>query len=302
MLVMIAIIVSSIVTYSYVATQSTAVVIGRNIRDHAKAHHIAESGLDLALAAIRDNTSWRTQRPDGTWISNLAIAGGTCTIVGRDGIDANGDGVISTPSEGDGSLSDDASDPLTVVVTGRAGSCSDVIRAVIVPAPDFGEPLKHGFESIVATEQYSIPLIQVATRITISQPGNLTSISVYADSANPSRRIRMGLYSDDDGEPNIRLAQTGAKNVGPGSAHWVTAEIIGDPVPVAAGTYWLAFGMEDFDMHVYADVDGGDSRLLIWDPINLGLTSTWFYNLADFPWAFKAYVTCRTSDYSVDLR
>jgi len=112
----------------------------------------------------------------------------------------------------------------------------------------------------------------------------------------------MGLYSDAGGEPDIRVAQTKAQSVGPGGPHWLTVDILGDPVPLAAGTYWLAFGMEDFDMHVYADTDGGDSRLLIWDPINLGLTATWFYNLADFSYAFKAYVTCTTSDYTVDVR
>jgi hypothetical protein len=61
--------------------------------------------------------------------------------VGQDGVDADGDGVISVPAEGDGDLTDDNSDLLTLSVTGQVNGTTHVVRAVIEPVPALGDLL-----------------------------------------------------------------------------------------------------------------------------------------------------------------
>src|SRR5688572_1171999 len=80
MLVMIAVIVSATVAYSFLATQSTSIGIAHNIRSSGKARCVADTGMEVALKAIRGNANWRTQRPNGTWITDESLAGGTVTI------------------------------------------------------------------------------------------------------------------------------------------------------------------------------------------------------------------------------
>ncbi len=129
MLAMIAIIVAGTVAYSYVGSQNTAIALAGNIKNHGQARYLAETGLDIALAAIRTNSTWRTQRPNGAWITDQAFGAGTYTIVGQDGVDTNGDGVV----DGDGSLSDDPTDLLTLTITGKVSGSSHILRAVVTP-------------------------------------------------------------------------------------------------------------------------------------------------------------------------
>ena len=133
LLAMIATIVSSIVAYTYLASQETSIALARNLRNHAQARFIAESGLDLAIALVKSNGNWRTAYTHGTWVSNASLLGGTIAIKGEDGQDSNGDGVISNPAEGDGNLADDASDLLTLTVTATASGATAVSRAVLTP-------------------------------------------------------------------------------------------------------------------------------------------------------------------------
>lgn len=123
-----------VLALTFIASQSTTVGIARNLRNHAKARHVAESGMELAIAYVRATASWRTDRTDGAWVTNEPFSSGTFTITGQDGEDTNGDGVITNPGEGDGDLADDSSDKLTLTVIGSDGVARHVIRAVLTPS------------------------------------------------------------------------------------------------------------------------------------------------------------------------
>lgn len=137
LLVMIAVFISAVVAYGYLAEQGTAVTVARNARDHAQARAVAESCLEIALAYVRTTPGWRGQVSDETpWTSHAELAGGTCSVRGEDGQDLDGDHVISVPAEGDGDLSssnggDD--DVFTLTITGQFRDTKHMIRAVVVP-------------------------------------------------------------------------------------------------------------------------------------------------------------------------
>jgi len=131
LLALIALTVATVIAYSYLSAQSTSVGIARNVSHHAKARYIAETGLELAIAYVKSGADWRADKVNGTWASSQAFAGGTYTIVGEDGEDLDGNGSITQPTEGDGDLTDDTSDPLTLTVTGSANDRTHVARATI---------------------------------------------------------------------------------------------------------------------------------------------------------------------------
>ncbi len=133
MLVLIAVAISATLALSFVSAQSTSIGIARSITDHSEARYVAESGLELAIAYIRANADWRTEQSNGTWVTDESFGGGTFTIVGDDGQDTDGDGVITIPTEGDSDLADDVADPLTLKVIGTVNSVTHVVHAVLTP-------------------------------------------------------------------------------------------------------------------------------------------------------------------------
>ena len=141
LLALMAVAIAATLAASFIGAQSTTIGITRNVQDHAKARHVAESGLELAIAHIRSNSTWRTDHPNGTWVTDESFGPGTFTIVGVDGVDTDDDGVISVPTEGDGDLTDDDSDQATLSVTGKVGGVTHVVRAVIKPIPGAGNLL-----------------------------------------------------------------------------------------------------------------------------------------------------------------
>jgi len=135
LLALLAVTVATMVAYSFVSAQSTTISISRNVTDQLQARYIAESGLRLAIAYIDREPDWRDDQSNGTWVSDYSIAGGTFTVVGEDGEDTDGDGVISQMAEGDGDLADDAEDLLTLTATGKFGATSHIARVVVRPEP-----------------------------------------------------------------------------------------------------------------------------------------------------------------------
>lgn len=145
LLALIALTVATVIAYSYLSAQSTSVGIARNVGNHAKARYIAETGLELAIDYVTSGADWRTDKTNGTWASNQPFAGGTYTIVGEDGEDLDGDGSITQPTEGDGDLTDDISDPLTITVTGSANNTTHIARATLY-ITDYRLLINGGFE------------------------------------------------------------------------------------------------------------------------------------------------------------
>ncbi len=135
LLVMISVAVASVLSLGFLTAQTTTLGISRNITHSAQARAIAESALELALHYVRDDptAAWRTDRPHGVWVADQPLAGGTYTITAIDGADTNGDGTISAPSEGDGDLTDDGDDPLTLTATATYGGVTYTVTAVVTP-------------------------------------------------------------------------------------------------------------------------------------------------------------------------
>jgi hypothetical protein len=132
---------------------------------------VAETGLELTLAYIRNNNDWRSAMSDGTWVSNHAFGAGAFTIVAEDGRDIDGDGVITNPSESDGDLTDGGADPLTLTVTGKVKGRTHVIRAVLTPIPAGGATM------IVYGEQNeTVPRCRTWTGSEWTDPSDLNDI------------------------------------------------------------------------------------------------------------------------------
>lgn len=128
--VLVAVLMAATLASTFLGGQSTSIGIARNVDNQARARFVAESGLELAIAHVRSNSSWRTDQSHGTWVTDEAFGQGTFTIVGEDGLDSDGDGIID---DGDKNLADDDSDPLTLTVTGKYGGASHSVRAVVTP-------------------------------------------------------------------------------------------------------------------------------------------------------------------------
>lgn len=134
LLVLFAVTVSAALALSFLSSQSTTLGIARNLQDHSRARYVAESGLALTLAYVRANGDWRTVQSHGTWVTDEAFGAGTFTVVGEDGVDTDGDGVV----DGDGDLSDDTGDSATITVTGTVGGATHTVKAQIVPIAGSG--------------------------------------------------------------------------------------------------------------------------------------------------------------------
>lgn len=139
LLVVISLAVATVLALTFLASQSTTIGITRNLDRHARARQIAESGLALAMHEVRSNESWRDDHAHGTWVANQPYAGGMFTIIGHDGVDEDGDGVLSLAfGETDGDLADDPDDPATLTVVGEFDGVVHRVRATVWPAGDGG--------------------------------------------------------------------------------------------------------------------------------------------------------------------
>ena len=105
------------------------VQVAGNIKDRGQARMIAESGMQMTMAAISGDPNWRTSRTPGTWVNAAAFGGGNLTITVQAGQDTNGDGIV----EGSGSFMGNPSQPLTVTGSARFGRAVQTARAVIQP-------------------------------------------------------------------------------------------------------------------------------------------------------------------------
>lgn len=134
-LVMLCVAVAFITAMSFLTAQATTGRIAQNIDQQAVARGIGETALQLAVEEIRAGGDWRTRLPHGTWVTeqpfvngDASISGGNFTITVEDGFyDPQTDTVV-----GDGSLSDDPLDPVTVTAVGRYLGVTHTVRARVV--------------------------------------------------------------------------------------------------------------------------------------------------------------------------
>ena len=72
------------------------------------------------------------------WVAGHGFGEGMFTVTAEDGEDLDGNGTIEVPAEGDGDLSDDASETFTLTVTGSVAGTTQTARAVVTPVPVSG--------------------------------------------------------------------------------------------------------------------------------------------------------------------
>ncbi len=175
LLALFAVAISATLALSFLSAQSTSLGIARNIQNHSPARYIAESGLALAIAYVRADADWRTDQSHGTWVTDEPFGAGTFTIVGEDGEDIDGDGVV----DGDGDLADDATDLVTVTVTGMVNGASHIVRAVLTPIP--GDDLVGHWALDETTGQVASDSSGTGNDGTVTNTGNPGWESAYID-------------------------------------------------------------------------------------------------------------------------
>ncbi|MCC7192951.1 MAG: hypothetical protein IT444_09245 [Phycisphaeraceae bacterium] len=131
LMVLMAVGVATILAMGFLASQSTAMGVGRNLEYQDRARDIAETGLQLAIAKVKADSSWRSNLPNGIWTQNTSYAGGQFTVRGDDGAY----NYTTNEVEGDGNLNDDPTDSCTITSVGKYGGVSHTVRALITTTP-----------------------------------------------------------------------------------------------------------------------------------------------------------------------
>lgn len=267
--VLVVVIIAATLATNFLSAQSTSIGIARNIQNRARARFVAESGLAFTIAYVQQDNNWRTNRTQGTWVTAEPFGDGTFTVVVADGEDTDGDGVISIPAEGDGLLSDDPTDPITLTATGLVGGSTQIVRAVLRPGGVAGPVL--GTDNEYASQQSNVDDIQIATQVVLAEDVTVTAISAYIKGA-PPKELRYGIYTDSGGEPDTLVVSTNATSTGSGGFGWLQIAITS--TDLSAGTYWLAMSFESQGM-AYRHTAGGETRYKNHDAVANGFLSPW---------------------------
>lgn len=115
-----------------------------------------------------------------------------------------------------------------------------------------------GFDTAFATHTPTdFDKKHVATQVTVPSDAKVTAISVYLF-LDGDHDMRLGLYTDAEGEPGQLLGQTDKEKPDFDGSYWYTAQLP-TPVTVPAGTYWLAIGMHK-DAGYHYEPSGGQTR------------------------------------------
>ncbi|MEM1109692.1 MAG: LamG-like jellyroll fold domain-containing protein [Planctomycetota bacterium] len=103
-LVMIALTVGTIITLTFLSSQTTSTAIAYNSTRQVQARAIAEDGMRLVIEQVRADTAWRDGQTHGVWTAYSRLNNGGFRVLFED--------------EDDGDLSGDLSDPFVVTVEG----------------------------------------------------------------------------------------------------------------------------------------------------------------------------------------
>lgn len=269
LLVLAAVAMASILSFSYLVRQSTITGLSRNFDSHNRARFIAESGLAIALAHIRTTDDWRDGLSEGVWLSEQSYGGGTFTVSIVDGIEGNGDG----------NLADDATDPVTLSVVGRYGDVTHTVRGAVTPsaattdtllfvvpnAQNLGEQ-EQAKKAILEDWGYKVrPLAESATQVTFDSAVAEVDVVYVSENVSASRvsdKLRgapVGVVNaeknlaDDLGFSSGTGAYTGQTVYIEDNTHYITA-------PFAVGE--LVIAGADSRLHTARKSVSGDARIL----------------------------------------
>jgi Tfp pilus assembly protein PilX len=114
LMVVIAVAVVVVLSVAFLTAQSTNTGIAQNVIAHSKARQIAESAVEMTVAEIVRDPTWRTTKANGVWASDRQYAGGLYSVTVQDGVPSTLTGLVT----GDGDLANDPSQPFTITATG----------------------------------------------------------------------------------------------------------------------------------------------------------------------------------------
>ncbi len=114
LMVLIAMMLAVTLGVTFMISQSPSTAIAENVRDHASARLIAESGLTTAIEYLRNSDDWRSTQPEGVWLAAQDFGGGSFRVMFEDA---------------DGDLSNNDTDPVRVTVVGQFGGVTHQVSA-----------------------------------------------------------------------------------------------------------------------------------------------------------------------------
>jgi len=119
---------ATILSMSFLASQTTTLGIAENVQSHAQARSVAESALVAAIHYVQSDSGFRNDKAHGQWVSGASFNGGTFDLYGYDGLDTDSDGVVD---DTDSDLADDTADPITLTAVGYFDGVSHTVHAVV---------------------------------------------------------------------------------------------------------------------------------------------------------------------------
>ncbi|XAM00380.1 LamG domain-containing protein [Phycisphaeraceae bacterium D3-23] len=114
LLVVIALAVAAILALSFMRSSGPTMAVASNIDRQAKVRAVAEAGLEFAIEYVKENDNWRATQPNGLWLADQPLNGGTFSVYGTDD---------------DGDLNDDAGDTLNLSVVAKVDGVTHRVSA-----------------------------------------------------------------------------------------------------------------------------------------------------------------------------
>lgn len=129
-----------------------------------------------------------------------------------------------------------------------------------------------GVNEDLAVAQDNLAQTQIAMQVVLPEDGMFQSIT--ARLGDGSKDIRLAVYSDTGGEPNSLIQQTARTDPDGSGPQWTTVDL--PPTNLPAGTYWLAFALEDSGQQYFHDSDPSTQvRFKSNDAVKDGFSVTW---------------------------
>jgi hypothetical protein len=120
----------------------------------------ANTAVELALLAMKQETNWRTARPNGNWFTNRSTGAGTCTVNVTDPVDGN--------------LTNSSNDPVVVLGIGYYGDAQQRFKLTV---DAFQEPIASLRSAVAAGDSIALDADTLRTN------GLITANSVSANSS-----------------------------------------------------------------------------------------------------------------------
>lgn len=136
----------------------------KNVGDSIDAQLYARAAIDMAMFRIENNSNWRNQMSAGTWEVDQSIGNGHYSFQGIDPVD--------------GDLTDDDSDPLDIIGTGKSGPAVHKLQVSLVEDKVPLEALKtcihsKGELSIIAGKSLTVTGAPASTNANFQIEGTL---------------------------------------------------------------------------------------------------------------------------------